>query len=65
MMSAKPKEVDAPSLPDPEAPSRPRWRRFTATYKRRVPEETERLREPGQMGAYLRRAGRYSSTVCR
>ena len=54
-----------PKLPDPEVPSRPRRRRFTAAYKRRVLEETDQLREPGQVGAYLRREGLYSSSLCR
>lgn len=54
-----------PKLPDPEVPSRPRRRRYNAAYKRRVLEETDQLREPGQIGAYLRREGLYSSTVCR
>ena len=54
-----------PKLPDPEVPSRPRRRRFTAAYKRRVLEETDQLREPGQIGAYLRREGLYSSTLSR
>ncbi len=54
-----------PKLPDPEVPSRPRRRVFSAAYKRRVLEETDRLREPGQIGAYLRREGLYSSSLCR
>ena len=54
-----------PKLPDPEVPSRPRRRSFTAAYKRRVLEETDQLREPGQIGAYLRREGLYSSALCR
>ena len=54
-----------PKLPDPEVPSRPRRRRYNAAYKRRVLEETDQLREPGQIGAYLRREGLHSSTVCR
>lgn len=54
-----------PRLPDPEVPSRPRRRRFSAAFKRRVLEETDQLREPGETGAYLRREGLYSSTLCR
>ena len=66
-MSAKPEEgADAtPSLPDPEVPSRPRRRRYNAAYKRRVLEETDELRAPGQIGAYLRREGLHSSTLSR
>ena len=58
-------DESTPKLPDPEVPSRPRRRLFTAAYKRRILEETDRLREPGQIGAYLRREGLYSSTLCR
>jgi transposase-like protein len=54
-----------PKLPDPEVPSRPRRRRFNAAYKRRVLEETDQLREPGEIGAYLRREGLYSSSLSR
>ena len=53
------------ALPEPEADARPSRRRFSAAYKRRVLEETDRLREPGQIGAYLRREGLYSSTLSR
>lgn len=52
------------SLPDPEAAPR-RRRRFSAAYKRRILEETDGLREPGQIGAYLRREGLYSSALSR
>ncbi len=39
---------------------RPR-RRFTLEYKRRIPREAERCRQPGELGALLRREGLYSS----
>ena len=53
------------ALPDPEAASRPRRRWFSAAYKRRVLEETDQLREPGEIGSYLRREGLYSSSLSR
>lgn len=53
------------ALPEPEADARPSRRRFSAAYKRRVLEETDQLRDPGQVGAYLRREGLYSSALSR
>lgn len=49
------------SMPDPEVPERPRRRRFTAEYKLAVLREVEDAREPGEVGAILRREGLYSS----
>lgn len=46
--------------PDPEVPSKPRKRLFTAEYKRRILDETAAA-EPGEIGALLRREGLYSS----
>ncbi len=54
----------APTLaaaPDPEVPAKPTRRRFTAEYKLRVLREAERQREPGAIGALLRREGLYST----
>ena len=36
-------------------------RRFTVAYKRRILQEAERCRKPGELGALLRREGLYSS----
>ncbi len=36
-------------------------RRFTAEYKRKVLQEAERAKAPGEVGALLRREGLYSS----
>lgn len=36
-------------------------RRFTAEYKLRILREVERAKEPGEVGAILRREGLYSS----
>lgn len=38
-------------------------RRFTAAYKRRILEEADRCRKPGEVGALLRREGLYSSNL--
>ena len=38
-------------------------RRFTAEYKRRILREVDRCREPGKIGALLRREGLYSLHV--
>lgn len=47
-------------IADPEVRARPR-RRFSAGEKLRLLEEADRCREPGQVGALLRREGLYSS----
>lgn len=47
-------------LVDPEVRPRPR-RRFSGAEKLRLLEEADRCREPGEVGALLRREGLYSS----
>ena len=51
------------SRPDPEVPERARRRYFSAQYKLRVLEEADACREPGEVGALLRREGLYSSQL--
>ena len=51
------------ALPDSEVPARPTRRRFTADYKQRIVKAADALREPGQIGALLRREGIYSSLL--
>jgi len=48
---------------DPEVPEKPVRRRFTAEYKRRILREAEFCKEHGQLGAFLRREGLYSSNL--
>jgi transposase-like protein len=48
-------------LPDPEIPEKAKRRHFSAEYKLRVLEEADACREPGAIGALLRREGLYSS----
>src|SRR5215213_1307675 len=50
-----------PTRPNPEVSDTPKRRRFTADYKQRILAEAEAAREPGQIGALLRREGLYSS----
>jgi transposase len=47
--------------PNPELIERARRRQFTAEYKQRVLEEADACKEPGEVGALLRREGLYSS----
>lgn len=47
--------------PDPEVPERAQRRSFTAEYKARVVQEADACKEPGAIGALLRREGIYSS----
>lgn len=47
--------------PDPEVVERPLRRQFTAEYKERIVREADACREPGGVGALLRREGLYSS----
>ena len=46
---------------DPEISERPTRRRFTAKYKLRIVREAAACKEPGELGALLRREGLYSS----
>jgi transposase len=49
---------------DPEVCSDPKpRRRFTATYKLRILQQADSCTEPGQMGAFLRKEGIYSSNL--
>lgn len=47
--------------PDPEVVARPKRRQFTAEYKLRILREADACKEPGEIGALLRREGLYSS----
>ncbi len=47
--------------PEIEVVAKPARRRFTAEYKRRILQEADRCREPGDVAALLRREGLYSS----
>ena len=55
------KAVIAPEVPDPEVSERPTRRSFTAAYKLRILKEADAAKEPGGVGALLRREGLYSS----
>lgn len=46
---------------DTEVVAKAKRRRFNAEYKRRVLQEADRARNPGEIGALLRREGLYSS----
>ena len=48
---------------DPEVPEKAVRRRFTAEYKQRIVREAVNCKEPGQLGALLRREGLYSSNL--
>ena len=50
-------------IPDPEVPSMPARRSYTAEYKRRILREAEACKEQGQIGVLLRREGLYSSNL--
>lgn len=58
---SKKSDVNPQNRPDPEVDARPRRRQFTAEYKRRILVEADACREPGEVGALLRREGLYSS----
>jgi len=57
-MMAHPKAV-----PDPEVAEKAVRRKFTAAYKLRILKEAESCTEPGEVGAFLRREGLYSSNL--
>ena len=49
--------------PQNEVTPKAKRRRFSASYKLRILEETDRCTQPGQIGALLRREGLYSSNL--
>ena len=49
--------------PQNEVTPKAKRRRFSASYKLRILEETDRCTKPGQIGALLRREGLYSSNL--
>ena len=51
------------SVPDSEVSSASGRRRFSAAYKARVVREADACKEPGEVGALLRREGLYSSNL--
>jgi transposase len=52
-------------VPDPEVRPKAARRRFSASEKLRILEEADACREPGEIGALLRREGIYSSLLSR
>ena len=59
--SGREKESLIMSPPDPEVSEKKARRKFTAQYKLQILEEADACTEPGQLGAFLRRKGLYSS----
>ncbi len=53
----------AEGVPDPAVEAKAKRRRFTAEYKLRILREVDRAKEPGEVGAILRREGLYSSLL--
>jgi transposase-like protein len=51
----------ATAVPDPEVPAKATRRRFTAEYKLRILREADACKQPGEVGALLRREGLYTS----
>jgi transposase-like protein len=51
------------SPPDPEVPEKKPRRKFTAKYKLQILQEADACTEPGQLGAFLRSKGLYSSNL--
>jgi transposase-like protein len=54
---------EASRVRETEVVEKAKRRGFTAEYKRRILEEADRARAPGEMGALLRREGLYSSLL--
>lgn len=55
--------VPAPSAPGAELTTAPKRRSFTAKYKLRILDETDRAADTGGISAILRREGLYSSAL--
>ncbi len=58
-----PNGVSNQQQPQNEVTPKAKRRRFSAQYKLRILEETDRCTQPGQIGALLRREGLYSSNL--
>ena len=61
--SHTPNGVSNQQQPQNEVTPKAKRRRFSASYKLRILEETDRCTQPGQIGALLRREGLYSSNL--
>ena len=48
-------------VPDPELVERPQRRSYNAQYKQRILEAADACKEPGEIGALLRREGLHTS----
>lgn len=53
----------ASGSPDPEVAEKPKRRRFSAEYRLQIVRKADACKEPGQIGALLRREGLYSSLL--
>ena len=64
LMGKKNKAAEEPRLtPNPEVSDRPKRRRFSAKEKQRILREADRCTKRGELGAFLRREGIYSSNL--
>jgi transposase-like protein len=50
-------------LPNPEVPEKAERRRFRAEYKLKILRQADECRDPGSLGALLRREGLYSTNL--
>jgi transposase len=50
-------------VPDPEVPATPKRRRYSAEYKLEILRKADACKEPGELGALLRREGLYHSNL--
>lgn len=60
-MSVNQGPANNPDAPDPEVAKKPKRRKYSAEYKRRILKEAEACTKLGDMGQLLRREGLYSS----
>lgn len=63
VVEVSPAGGNSSSVPDPAVPEKPRRRRFTAEYKLQILREADACKQPGELGALLRREGLYSSNL--
>tara|TARA_Y100000034_G_scaffold96484_1_gene117496 strand:+ start:153 stop:668 length:516 start_codon:yes stop_codon:yes gene_type:complete len=56
-------EDNGPPVPDPEVPEKKPRRKFTAKYKLDILEKADKCTQPGDLGAFLREEGLYSSNL--
>ena len=63
--AARPRGVVGPRPVDPEVRPQAERRRYSSSYKLKIVQQAELCKDPGEVGALLRREGLYASHLCK